>query len=168
MKKFRNKEKQEAFEDFRSRNLHDLEQFLAIWNRSLKNVRRIFNFGKNKEFSNISEKTKMFTIDEVVYKGSSFNNIFESMPGNDYLKNYKDAEVEIYRKRTEVFMEKHGGINCEHEGKTKTLSAWFREYADGRITKQEMNDIIAEYKEQNPDRIADSDGDELMKNGLYR
>ena len=168
MKKYRNKQKQEAFDDFRSRNLHDLEQFSAIWNRSKKNAKRIYNFGKHKEFANISERAKIFTIDEVVYKSRSYNNIMENSVGKDFFEKFQNAEVEIYRARTEEFMKEHGDNEFKYDGKTKTLNEWFKEYSNGNIEKEDMNEIIRLYKEENPDRIADSDGDELDKNGLYQ
>lgn len=104
---FRNTFKQEAFDAYVGRNKHDVQEFNNIWKESMKNARRIFNFGKHKDFRNLSERSKVFTIEEIDYGNNSINKLIENGSG-DFYDRYNSAFKNIYEIRTKNFFKKNG------------------------------------------------------------
>lgn len=151
-RKFRNPYKQKAFEQFTGKNKHDLEQFNRIWKRSISNVRRLFDFGKYKDFGNISEKAEVFAEDEIIYNDVSINQMLETAEGKNFHEKYENTMLEIYNRRTKEFFRQNGSGEIKFNGETKSLNDWKDDFNNGLISKDDMNRIIKEYKEQNPDR----------------
>ena len=168
MKKYTSKYKKSAFESYERapENLRK-KDFEILWKESSKAARRLYNFGKRKKFKNIAENARVFFQDELYYSGTgiNFNKVLLGASQNNIEDVYTDTEKQIYELRTEKFFKKNGYIEYEYSfdenrKEKKTLDEWFNDYKNDKITKEEMNDIIKTYKEQNPDRdayYADSD-----------
>lgn len=163
MKKFRSKYKQSAYESY-DRAEQNLKQkdFEILWKESSRSARKLYGFGKRKQFKNIGENARIFFQDELYYSGTgvTFNRVLLNANQKNIEDVYADTEKEIYALRTKEFFRKLGEEDFKYNDEKKTLNDWFRDYQNDKITKEEMNDIIKQFKEQNPDRdafYADSD-----------
>ncbi len=180
MAKFRNKEKQLAYENYLGKNKHDLEEFNRVWARSRKNARGLYNSNKHdREFSNISERAKIFSIEEFNFGEHSINQMILNGSGS-FAEKYENAERTVYDYRTNKFFSENGHMKYtdrtrpikDEDGnpkkdekgnimyETKTLNEWFEYYQkeirdeNGKliVDKDKMNDIIEDYKNLNPNR----------------
>lgn len=191
MTKFKNKEKQKAYENFIGKNKHDFEQFSSIWKRSMKMARGLFNSSKfNKSFKNLSARAKIFAIDEINFGDISFNKIMELEEGN-FGERFKKTEKQIYAMRTNEFFKQNGNMKytdktkpiLDKKGKpktdengnimyeTKSLNEWFSDYQNDKIDKDKMNDIIDDFKNLNPNReefyASNNPSDEAIQEYFY-
>ena len=125
------------------------QEFQNIWNYAMKSVRRTYRFGhfsKNRQGKSYSVLTEMLIQDKLKYKSKAYLNL----PDLDF-ENEEDIFVSLYRLRTESFFAKYGDEEVKFKlGKEvviKTLNEWFIEFENGKITQEDMNLIIKEYKD---------------------
>ena len=171
--KYRNKLKQSAFESYERNPNKTTDLFENMWGKSMKTARKLYNFGKNKEFRNISKQARVFFQDDLFYgdRELTFNKALENVKASEMKEVFADTEKEIYMKRTKTFIENNGENEFEYNGEEKTLEEWMEDYNSGEISKEEMNDIIKQYKEQNPDRSMyyanTEENSDLQNNGFF-
>lgn len=175
-KKFKNEFKQSAFESYTKNKNRVDEEFKIIWKRSMRTARRLYMAtGLNPAYKNLSARASVFFHEDLYYSNTGFtiNKIMEESSGKSVMELFDETEKIIYNKRTENFINKHGEQEFYYEGYKKTLKEWLKDYNEDKITKEDMNEIIKQYKEQNPDKLLDSDGTEtnnsndLELNGMF-
>lgn len=63
-----------------------------------------------------------------------------------FLNRGNDFEKSMYLAQIEAFFEKYGNDEYTLNGETKTLNQWFDLYNNNMISKQDMNNIISNFK----------------------
>ena len=116
-------------------------------------ARKRYSFGRNKEIGmTFSEIASMYTKEYVYYKSSILGN-FEQSEGKTIFEKVLNAEKKSYKDRTKDFFKKYGDEKV-YTTDDKTLNDYFKEYEQGKITKEELNFIIYDFKDSNEEYLS--------------
>lgn len=133
-----------------------VEAFEKVWNDAKHLVKRRYSFGRNDTNKSFNEITKMFVSEYVFYESSVLKN-FENEEGK-LLERFEKTEKKTYGDRTEALFEKYG----DEIFYGKQFREYLQDYLDGKISKEELNDIIQEFKDTN-NAFLENQGDESYK-----
>ena len=129
------------------------EAFERIYNIAMQLARKRYSFGRNKEIGmTFSEIASMYTKEYVYYKSSILGN-FEQSEGKTIFEKVLNAEKKSYKDRTKDFFKKYGDEKV-YTTDDKTLNDYFKEYEQGKITKEELNFIIYDFKDSNEEYLS--------------
>lgn len=157
----RNPEKQKAFEKvvnskfLKTKNTDNnrIETFERLWKEATTLTRKTRSFGKNKNYLSFSENVGLLVTENTFYKSSVLEN-FISANGKNITEKLENAERKTYEERTDVFFAKYGTEEITYKDETKTLNEFFEDYQNGKISKEVMNDIIAEFESSNEEYLS--------------
>lgn len=129
-----------------------IDAFERIWNTAMTLTRRRYGFGRNDTNLKFSEITSMFAKENTYYKSSILEN-FENSDGKGIIEKFNDAERKTYEERTDNFLRKYGDEKV-YSDEDKTLNDYFDDYKKGKISKEKMNFIIADFEEGNQEYLS--------------
>ena len=116
-------------------------------------TKKRYAFGRNLEMGmSLVEIASMITKEYVFYKSSILSN-FEEAEGNSIFLKFENAEKKTYAERTKSFFEKFGDEKV-YTTEDKTLNDYLNEYKEGKISKEKLNWIIDDFKENNPEYVS--------------
>ena len=145
-----------------------LKNFNKIWDRA----ERIVEFTYEKQMTN--KTTEQIIVDLVneyySYKGSVLKS-FREIKSRSFEENVERAERLRAKGRLKDFLQKYGEDTFEFNGKTKTLNNWLNAFINGKITNEQLNQIIKDYENLNPEydvsNYRKSDGSQAILNDLF-
>lgn len=163
-RKYRNEYKRQAYKDVINSDTlkfdekldkNRTEAFERIWNSALTLTRKRYSFSRRKDLNlPFSAVIKNFVKEHTFYKSSVLGN-FMSSEGKNIDEIFAGAEKKTYEDRTKDFMEKYGDENAEdNRGVVKTLKEWFKDYKEDNISREKLNWIIQNFKDENEEYLS--------------
>ena len=129
------------------------EAFERIYKSAMLLARKRYSFGRNAELGmNLNEIASMFTKEYIFYKSSILGN-FEESEGKTIFERVSNAEKKAYHDRTKDFFKKYGD-EIVYTTDDKTLNDYLKDYEEGKISKEELNFIIYDFKDSNEEYLS--------------
>lgn len=129
------------------------DAFERIYKTAMTLAKRRYSFGRNAEIGmSLVEIASMYTKEYVFYKSSILGN-FEQSEGKNIFERVENAEKKSYQDRTKEFFKKYGD-EVVYTTDDKTLNDYLREYEEGKISKEELNFIIYDFKDSNEEYLS--------------
>ena len=129
------------------------DAFERIYRSAMQITKKRYSFGRNEELGlSLVEIASMLTKEYVFYKSSVLSN-YENAEGKSVFKKFENAEKKTYEQRTEKFFKQFGNEKV-YTTEDKTLNDYLNDYREGKITKEELNFIIYDFKDTNEEYLS--------------
>lgn len=129
------------------------DAFERIYRSAMQITKKRYSFGRNEELGlSLVEIASMLTKEYVFYKSSVLGN-YENAEGKSVFKKFENAEKKTYEQRTEKFFKQFGDEKV-YTTEDKTLNDYLNDYREGKITKEELNFIIYDFKDTNEEYLS--------------
>ena len=129
----------------------EMEFIDTIWKNSMSLARKTLGGKRNKfhkPYSSLALYLAREKLLEPKYKSASFYTRFEKAIGS-IAERVQTAIKEEYAYRTKEFRKKYGDELVEYNGRVLTINQWFNDEFDKTIDKDDMNEIIKQFENDN-------------------
>lgn len=129
----------------------EMEFIDTIWENSMSLARKTLGGKRNKfhkPYSSLALYLAREKLLEPKYKTASFYSRFEKATGS-VGQRVQTAIKEEYAYRTKEFRKKYGNELVEYNGRVLTINQWFNNEFDKTIDKDDMNEIIKQFEDDN-------------------